>query len=76
MQWVGGRFVVGYAANDAEVQLFDTETERVARFRNEVGASAKSGAIDPLGKYFVSTACDGHLSIFTIPNPEEESRIG
>lgn len=74
MQWVGGRFVVGYAANDAEVQLFDTETERVARFRNEV--SAKSGAIDPLGKFFASTACDGHLSIFTIPNHEEENRIG
>lgn len=39
--------------------MFDTETERVIKFRNEEGASSKSGALDPLGEYFASTACDG-----------------
>jgi WD40 repeat protein len=66
--------VIGYAENDSEVQMYDSETERVVRFRNE--ASAKSGSLDPLGKYFASTACDGQVSIFTIPSEDSESNIG
>jgi WD40 repeat protein len=64
VQWVG-RYVLGYPESDSEVQLFDTESERVRRFRTEV--SVKSGALDPLGKYFACTTCDGFLSIFSLP---------
>lgn len=53
--------------------MYDTETERVIRFKSDEGACAKSAAIDPLGKYLVSTATDGQLSIFTIP---EEGNSG
>ena len=76
VQWVGGRYVVAYAENDTEVQLFDTETERVTRFRNDAGGSSKNGALDPLGKYFAITSCDGFLSVFTVPGPDEETNIG
>jgi hypothetical protein len=54
--------------------MYDTETEKVFKFKNE--ASPKSGALDPLGQYFASTALDGHLTIFKVPNEESESIFG
>jgi hypothetical protein len=73
LQWVG-RFIIGYPETDFEVQMYDTETEKVFKFKNE--ASPKSGALDPLGQYFASTALDGHLTIFKVPNEESESIFG
>ena len=61
--------MIGYAENDDEVQVFDTELETVWRFKSEgSGAAAKNGAIDPAGQYFAFTSCDGFLSIFQLPN--------
>jgi hypothetical protein len=57
--------------------MFDTDSERVLRFRNDDGVSFKSAALDPLQKYLVATACDGQLYIFSVPNDEEgETRVG
>jgi len=46
------------------VQIFDTETEKVMRFKNPDGVSWKSGAIDPEGKYFAASGCDGKVTVF------------
>jgi WD40 repeat protein len=57
--------------------MFDTDSERVLRFRNDDGVSFKSAALDPLQKYLVATACDRELYIFSVPNGEEgETRVG
>lgn len=73
IQWFG-RFVIGLSENDDEAQLLDTETEKVYRFKNTGGVAWKSGAVDPLGKYFAGTACDGQVYIFAIPTSEEGSQ--
>lgn len=46
------------------------------RFNSESGAAVKSGALDPLGRYFAMTSCDGFLSIFAVPQEGEESSTG
>jgi hypothetical protein len=56
LQWTG-RFVIGYPEIDLEAQIYDSETERVLKFKNE--SSVKAGALDPLGEYFACTATDG-----------------
>ena len=74
LQWVGGRYVVGYSENDSEVQVFNSENESVMRFRLDSGATAKNGSMDPLAKYFAVSTTDGHAYIFLIPN--EGTNIG
>ena len=55
--------MIGYSENDEEVQMFDTETENVMKFRRDDSEGqnmpVKSGALDPLGRYFAVTYCDG-----------------
>jgi len=48
LQWVCGRFVIGYSENDSVVQVFNTETEAVLRFHLDENTTAKNGAMDPL----------------------------
>jgi WD40 repeat protein len=74
LQWVGGRYVVGYSENDSEVQVFNAENESVMRFRLDSGVTAKNGSMDPIGKYFAVSTTDGHAYIFVVPS--EGSNIG
>ncbi len=71
IQWVG-RYVIGYSENDNEVQIYNSESERVQRYRVE--GAAKNGALDPLGQYFAVSATDGQVYIFKVP--EDESQQG
>ena len=45
LQWVGGRYLIAYSENDSEVQIYNTESEAVSRFRFE--GTAKNGSMDP-----------------------------
>ncbi len=74
LQWVGGRYLIAYSENDSEVQVFNTETEIVIRFRIE--GAAKNGSMDPFQKFFAVSTCDGQVHIFEIPSEESEIRIG
>lgn len=76
IQWVGGRYVIGYPENDSEVQIFNTETETVLRLHLDNNTTPKNGALDPLFKYFAVTTNDGHLEIFTLPDAEDQSNQG
>lgn len=74
VQWVGGRYVIGYSENDNEVQIYNSENERVNKYLLE--AAARNGALDPLGQFFAVSACDGQVYIFKVPEDDSESRIG
>ena len=76
IQWVGGRYVIGYSENDSEVQIFNTETEAVLRFHLENNTTPKNGALDPLFKFFAATTTDGNLQIFAIPVGQDVSKAG
>lgn len=67
--------MIAYSENDSEVQVFNTETEAVLRFRLDSNTIAKNGALDPLHKYLAITSTDGHVSIFTMPSQEDDSKI-
>ncbi|TNV85001.1 hypothetical protein FGO68_gene11836 [Halteria grandinella] len=69
LQWVG-RFVV-VVSEDDEAQLYDSESERVIRFKNDAGVPFKCGALDPLNQFFAASACDGMLYIFSIPEESD-----
>lgn len=71
LAWVGRHIVV--IGEEDEAQVYDTETERVTRFKNDGGVAFKAGALDPLGQYFAGTACDGMLYIFKVPADGEGS---
>ena len=73
MAWVGGRYVLGISENDDEAQLYDSETERVIRFKNDAGVAFKYGAYDPQGKYVAISTCDGYVIIFSMPENEGNS---
>ena len=66
--------MIAFSENDSEVQVFNTETEIVTRFR--INGTAKNGSMDPLQKYFAISTCDAHVHIFDIPNEDAESRLG
>ena len=66
--------MIAYSENDSEIQVFNSETESVMRFRLDDGVIAKNGSMDPLVKYLAVSATDGHVYIFNIPN--EDSNIG
>jgi hypothetical protein len=48
LQWARGRYVVAVSEDD-EAQVYDAETERVVKFKNDGGVSFKYAALDPLG---------------------------
>jgi len=73
LQWVGGRYVVGYSEKDSEVKVFNYENKTVMRFHLDSGVTAKNGSMDPLGKYFAVSSTDGHAFIFVVPSEESNS---
>ena len=62
IQWFG-KYVLG-CAEDSQVQVFNTETEKVMHFKPGHDGSLKNAAMDPLGEYVATSGCDGMVHIY------------
>jgi len=60
-KWVAG------ISGDEHLSLFNTETQKTIMCKpGHDGCSVKSGQVDPLGKFVLSTGSDGHCNIYKL----------